>query len=148
MTIEFTAYDSTTLETLTLPSCVIEEVTEEDSVVVFTARSRMSQYLHFEAQSLRSWNITIPAMTSEAMGSLQEFWRSRMGRVEPFKWLDPDTRKGIFVRFLMPKLAFRPLMKGLWAVNLEFQEAHPAEIENNEGEESPWHPDYVEGGSE
>lgn len=109
-----------------------------DNVTQFTSRSRLSQFLYYDGYFLRSWVITVPHLTTAQKVSLETFWRARNGRVEPFKWYDTSSDEGVFVRFIMEKLAFRPLILGHWNTTFELQEAHPLEIENEESSGSPW----------
>jgi len=138
MTIELMAYKSTELATLVLPPCTVEEISVSDNVIQFTSRSRLSQYLYYDGYFLRGWVVTVPHLTTAQKASLETFWRARNGRVVPFKWYDTSSSEGVFVRFIMEKLAFRPIFLGHWSCTFELQEAHPLEIDNEESSGSPW----------
>lgn len=124
-----TKYLSTALNTISLPSHSVLDVSQEDCAEEFTSPSRLSQWLYVDAFLGNSWSLTIHAMTGTEVTALKTFWENHKGRVIPFKWVNPTDGTTYFVRFNSSSLLFQRVSKTHWSCSILISEAHPLEIE-------------------
>ena len=129
-----TKYQSTALNTISLPSHSVLDVSQEDCAEEFSSPSRLSQWLFVDAALIKTWSVTVPAVTDAEKSTLQSFWETQKGRVIPFIWVNQFDSATYYVRFASSALRFEGVAHGYWSVSFALSEAHPLEIEVVAGE--------------
>lgn len=124
-----TKYLSTALNTISIPSHSVLDVSQEDIAEEFTSPSRLSQWLYVDAALLKTWSVTVPAVTDAEKATLQSFWEGQKGRVIPFIWTNYFDSQTYYVRFASSALRFEGIAHGYWSCSFQLSEAHPLEIE-------------------
>lgn len=108
-----------------------------DNVSLFEAKSRLTQFVIHDAPMLRVWSITLHYLDAAAVTLLESLWETCGGRAKPFKWVHPESSETYFVHFADENLKYERLRTptGAWTATFTLVEAHPLEIEDDEGEE-------------
>jgi len=128
-------YLSSSLPTADWPNQSVSSTQIEDNVSMFQASSRLTQRVITAAPLLLSWMVTLHYLFESDKTELEIFWRERDGRAKPFKWVHPETRQIYFVHFADATINFERLPSAIpaWTITLSLAQAHPAEINNDEG---------------
>lgn len=128
-------YLSSTLPTANWSSQSAASVKIDDNVSIFTAGSKLSQRVTVAAPFLRTWAVTLHCLYEVDKAALESLWEDRGGRAKPFKWVHPGDGQTYFVHFGDSTITFQRLNSAIkaWTVALVLIEAHPAEINNDEG---------------
>jgi phage-related protein len=107
----------------------------KDHVIEFAADGGISQRVYATTQKLRAWAIVLPYLDETALAALLAFWEDREGRAKPFKWPNPEDGTTYFVRFGDQQISVTRLNSATkaWSAAFTLQQAHDAEINNDEG---------------
>jgi hypothetical protein len=128
-------YLSSSLPTADWPNQSAASVKIDDNVAIFTAPSKLSQRVTVAAPFLRTWAVMIHCLYEADKAALEALWEDRGGRAKPFKWVHPEDGQTYFVHFGDSTITFQRLgsVTKAWTAALTLTEAHPAEINNDEG---------------
>lgn len=99
----------------------------EDAVTTFP--STMEQRISYQTQASYTYEVGLENLTDDQVTYLLDFFNDHMGRMIPFKWVDPSGVT-LYVRFNQKSLPFQKKLPNNWSLNggLSLRQVHASEI--------------------